>query len=75
MRKVIIMFFLTLFSFTTIAKADESISVNEFANNVASVPGKLMTWLKGEVEKTKAYQTKVWADTPVENFFNKTKKD
>jgi len=63
MRKVIIMFFLTLFSFTTIAKANESITVDEFVNNVASVPGKLITWFKGEVEKTKEYQKKVWSES------------
>ncbi len=72
MRKVIIMFFLTLFSFTTIAKAnDNTSSVSEFANTIASVPGKLVTWFGNEVEKTKAYQKKVWSESKL----FKTKKD
>ena len=51
MRKVMIMFFLTLFSFTTTAKAESDMTINEFANNIASVPGKIFTWLSNEVEK------------------------
>ena len=46
------------------ASADEkkSITPQEFASNVAEVPGKLVTFFQGEVEKTKAYQTKVWSE-------------
>ena len=65
------MFFLTLFSFTTTAKAESDMTINEFANNIASVPGKIFTWLSNEVEKTKEYQKKVWSESKL----FKTKKD
>ena len=47
------------------ASADEkkSITPQEFASNVAEVPGKLVNFIGSEVEKTKAYQTKVWSET------------
>ena len=47
------------------ASADEkkSITPQEFVTNVAEVPGKLVTFIGSEVEKTKAYQTKVWSET------------
>ena len=47
------------------ASADEkkTITPQEFATNVAEVPGKLINFLGSEVEKTKAYQTKVWSET------------
>ena len=48
---------------TGIAKAeDKKISAQEFASNVAEVPAKVGNWFTGEVEKTKAYQTKVWSE-------------
>ena len=46
-------------------------TINEFANNIASVPGKIFTWLSNEVEKTKEYQKKVWSESKL----IKTKKD
>ena len=47
------------------ASADEkkTITPQEFVTNVAEVPGKLVTFIGSEVEKTKAYQTKVWSET------------
>ena len=47
------------------ASADEkkTITPQEFATNVAEVPGKLVNFIGSEVEKTKAYQTKVWSET------------
>ena len=47
------------------ASADEkkSITPQEFVTNVAEVPGKFINFLGSEVEKTKAYQTKVWSET------------
>ena len=47
------------------ASADEkkTITPQEFASNVAEVPGKLVNFIGSEVEKTKAYQTKVWSET------------
>ena len=48
---------------TGIAKSDEkTITPQEFATNVAEVPGKFINFLGSEVEKTKAYQTKVWSE-------------
>ena len=48
---------------TGVAKAEEkTITPQEFVSNVAEVPGKVGNWLTGEVEKTKAYQTKVWSE-------------
>ena len=48
----------------SMANADEkkTITPKEFANNVSQVPGKLVTFIQGEVEKTKDYQKKSWAD-------------
>ena len=48
---------------TGVAKAEEkTLTAQEFASNVAEVPSKVGNWLTGEVEKTKAYQTKVWSE-------------
>ena len=48
---------------TGVAKSEEkSITPQEFVSNVAEVPSKVGNWLTGEVEKTKAYQTKVWSE-------------
>ena len=46
------------------ASADEkkSITPQEFVSNVAEVPGKVGNWFTGEVEKTKEYQKKSWAE-------------
>ena len=48
---------------TGVAKAeDKTITPQEFVSNVAEVPSKVGNWFTGEVEKTKAYQTKVWSE-------------
>ena len=49
---------------TGVAKSEEvkTITPQEFASNVAEVPSKVGSWLTNEVEKTKAYQTKVWSE-------------
>ena len=48
---------------TGIAKADDkTITPQEFVTNVAEVPGKLVTFIGNEVDKTKEYQAKSWAD-------------
>ena len=46
------------------ASADDkkTITPQEFVTNVAEVPGKLVTFIGSEVEKTKVYQTKVWSE-------------
>ena len=48
----------------TIAKSDEkkTITPQEFGNAIAETPGKLVNFIGSEVEKTKAYQTKVWSE-------------
>ena len=46
------------------ASADDkkTITPQEFVSNVAEVPGKVGNWFTGEVEKTKKYQAKSWAE-------------
>ena len=52
---------MVLFSTSALAE-DKTITPKEFVNNVSQVPGKLVTFFQGEVEKTKEYQTKVWSE-------------
>ena len=49
---------------TGVAKSDEvkTITPQEFVSNVAEVPGKLVTFIGNEVEKTKEYQSNSWAE-------------
>ena len=48
---------------TGVAKAeDKTITPQEFVSNVAEVPGKLVKFIGNEVDKTKEYQAKSWAD-------------
>jgi hypothetical protein len=49
---------------TGVAKADDqkTITPQEFVKTVVEVPGKVGTWFSGEVDKTKEYQAKSWAD-------------
>ena len=49
---------------TGVAKSDEqkTITPQEFVSNVAEVPGKLVTFIGNEVEKTKEYQANSWAE-------------
>jgi len=44
------------------AEENKTITPQEFASNVAQVPGKLVKFIGGEVEKTKEYQAKSWAE-------------
>ena len=48
----------------TMAKSDETktITPQEFASNVAQVPGKLVKFIGNEVDKTKEYQANSWAE-------------
>ena len=41
---------------------DKSITPKEFVSNVAEVPSKVGNWFTSEVEKSKAYQIKVWSE-------------
>ena len=41
---------------------EKTITPKEFASNVAEVPSKVGNWFNNEVEKTKEYQAKSWAE-------------
>ena len=49
---------------TGVAKSEEvkTITPQEFASNVAQVPGKLVKFIGSEVDKTKEYQANSWAE-------------
>tara|TARA_X000000368_G_scaffold332954_1_gene270184 strand:+ start:9665 stop:9898 length:234 start_codon:yes stop_codon:yes gene_type:complete len=60
----------------TIAKSDEkkTITPQEFGNAIAETPGKLVNFIGAEVEKTKEYQKKSWAEMKTKwpwTMFNK----
>ena len=68
MKKILFVLFLAAcFTFQHYAEslADEkkTITPKEFATTLTEVPNKVGNFLTGEVEKTKAYQTKVWSET------------
>jgi hypothetical protein len=44
------------------AEENKTITPQEFVSNVAEVPSKVGNWFTNEVEKTKEYQAKSWAD-------------
>jgi len=47
----------------SMAKADEkTITPKEFATAIAETPGKLVKFIGNEVDKTKEYQAKSWAE-------------
>ena len=47
---------------TGVAKAEDTITPQEFATTIAEVPAKIGSHISDEVEKTKAYQAKSWAE-------------
>ena len=49
---------------TGVARADTNVKTTptEFVENLASVPGKVGNQINIEIEKTKAYQAKSWAE-------------
>ena len=48
---------------TGVARADNvKTTPTEFVENLASVPGKAVNQINIEIEKTKAYQAKSWAE-------------
>jgi len=63
--------------FATSAIADEkkTITPQEFAQTISEVPNKVGNFLTSEVEKTKAYQTKVWSEAKTKWPWNKIFKD
>ena len=47
----------------SMANADEkTITPKEFATTISEVPSKVGNFISNEVDKTKAYQTKVWSE-------------
>ena len=52
---------MVLFSTSTLAE-DKTITPKEFATTISEVPSKVGNFISSEVEKTKAYQTKVWSE-------------
>ena len=47
----------------SMANADEkTITTKEIATTISEVPTKVSNFISSEVEKTKAYQTKVWSE-------------
>ena len=62
---VTILFFVIGFIFISMSMAnaeEKTITPKEFASNVAEVPSKVGNWFNNEVEKTKEYQAKSWAE-------------
>ena len=41
---------------------DKTMTPKEFATTISEVPSKVGNFISNEVEKTKAYQTKVWSE-------------
>jgi hypothetical protein len=76
MKKILLILFLAaVFSFQHYAEslADEkkTITPQEFAQTISEVPNKVGNFLTSEVEKTKAYQTKVWSEAKTKWPWNK----
>ena len=69
--------------FASVVKAeDKAITPQEFVNSVVAVPGKVVNHINREIEKTKAYQAKSWAESKdqfqrtidqIKGLFTKTK--
>ena len=57
------------------ASADEkkTITPQEFGTAIAETPGKLANFISGEVEKTKDFQKKSWADSKIQFANTKAK--
>jgi hypothetical protein len=47
---------------TGVAKAEDTITPQEFATAVAEVPAKIGSHISNEIAETKAYQAKSWAE-------------
>ena len=57
------------------ANEEKTITPQEFVSNVVEVPGKLVKFIGSEVEKTKSYQAKSWADMKTKWPFTMIKKN
>ena len=64
MKKLILAVIVISIGYFAMVKAEETKSVTpkEFVETVASVPGKVGNHITNEIEKTKEYQAKNWAD-------------
>ena len=64
MKKLMLAVIVLSMGYFAIAKAEEtkSITPQEFVDTIASVPGKIGEQINKEIEKTKEYQAKNWAD-------------
>ena len=79
MKKILLVLFIAgCFTFQMYAEslADEkkTITPKEFATTISEVPNKVGNFLTNEVEKTKAYQKKSWAEMKTKwpfTMFNK----
>ena len=62
--KTMMMITIAILMTMTMAKSDETktITPKEFATAIAETPGKFGDFIKGEVDKTKEYQAKSWAE-------------
>ncbi|MAJ03170.1 MAG: hypothetical protein CMH03_00160 [Marinovum sp.] len=70
MNKILLVCAMVLFATTTIAEENKTITPQEFANTIIQTPGKLVTFIQGEVEKTKDYQAKSWASAKEQSTNN-----
>ena len=73
--KTIIIAFLVLCFTATVGNTNETktITPKEFATAIAETPGKLANFISGEVEKTKDFQKKSWADSKIQFANTKAK--
>tara|TARA_B100000029_G_scaffold488778_1_gene545734 strand:- start:705 stop:953 length:249 start_codon:yes stop_codon:yes gene_type:complete len=76
MKKLLAVILLALiFSFQyyaeSLAEEKKTITPQEFAQTISEVPNKVGNFLTSEVEKTKAYQTKVWSEAKTKWPWNK----
>ena len=62
--KTMMMITIAVLMTMTMAKSNETktITPKEFATAIAETPGKFVNFVGGEVEKTKEYQKKSWAE-------------
>ena len=59
MKKLILAVAIVSLAWFGLAKAD-SITPQDFVNNLSQVPGKVQSHISMEIEKTKAYQADQW---------------
>ena len=55
-----------LYSINSMSDEPKSVTPKEFATAVSEVPSKVSNFLASEVEKTKEFQKKSWADSKIQ---------